>query len=73
MAERMTTLKVVGMLGLFTVLGIPLVAYLWETLNQALALHFNPARLGISVAALALFLGLLFRLKKSIQSKESRP
>lgn len=72
MAARLSTPKLTGMIALFAVLGIPLVAYLWETLNEALALKFDPPRLAISVAALALFLGLLFLLKKSIQSKEPR-
>ncbi len=32
--------------------GIPIVAYLWETLNQLLSLHVQPTRLWISLPLL---------------------
>jgi hypothetical protein len=40
--------------------GTPLVAYLWETLNQLLAAQVNPRRLLISAPLLVVFLALLW-------------
>lgn len=71
-ARQLSTLKLMGMITLFAVIGIPLVAYLWETLNRVLALEFDPLRLAISAGVLVLFLGLLLLLKKNIQAKEPR-
>jgi len=51
--------KVIAMLGLFVILGIPFVAYLWETLHHVLSLHIEPMRLLVSVVLLAIFGGLL--------------
>jgi len=42
-------------MGLVVLLGVPVVAYLWETLNQLLALHVNPTRLLISLPLLVIF------------------
>ncbi|BBM69881.1 hypothetical protein RmaAA213_17270 [Rhodothermus marinus] len=42
-------------MGLVVLLGVPVVAYLWETLNQLLALHVNPTRLLISLPLLVVF------------------
>lgn len=42
------------------VLGVPLVAYLWETINEALSLHVEARRLLISIPVLALLLALLW-------------
>ncbi|GIV60686.1 MAG: hypothetical protein KatS3mg043_1775 [Rhodothermaceae bacterium] len=39
-------------MGLVVVPGIPLVAYLWETLHQLLSLHVNTTRLLISLPVL---------------------
>lgn len=73
MAERSLSMpKLMGMIALFAVIGIALVAYLWETLNRVLALEFNPLRIAISAGVLVLFIGLLILLKKSIQAKEPR-
>ena len=58
--------KIFPWLALFIALGMPLVAYLWETLHQILAWHFEPTRLLISVPVLALFLGLLFVLSRKL-------
>lgn len=55
-------------LALFILLGMPLVAYLWETLHQILAWHFEPTRLLLSVPVLALFVGLLFVLSRKLAS-----
>jgi len=53
-------------LALFIVLGMPLVAYLWETLHQVLAGHVEPTRLAISVPVLGLFVGLLLALSRKL-------
>lgn len=47
-------------LALLVVLGIPLVAYLWETGNQLLAGHVNGRRLSISAPLAAAFAALLW-------------
>ena len=53
-------------LALIIVLGMPLVAYLWETLHQVLAWNIDPTRLLISVPVLGLFVGLLFVLSRKL-------
>lgn len=58
--------KIFPWLALFILLGMPLVAYLWETLHQILAWHVEPTRLLISVPVLGLFLGLLFLLGRKL-------
>ncbi len=42
-------------MGVVVLIGAPVVAYLWETLNQLLALHVNPTRLLISAPLLVVF------------------
>ena len=54
-------------LALFVLLGMPLVAYLWETLHQILALHVDITRLLISVPVLGLFIGLLTLLGRKLR------
>jgi hypothetical protein len=57
----MTARKRVLPITLFVLVGVPLVAYLWETLNRLFAGQFEPLRLGIAlVAAVAFFLLLKF-------------
>ena len=58
--------KILPRLALFAVLGMPLVAYLWETLHQVLALHVEPVRLLVSVPVLALFAALLWLLGRKL-------
>ena len=58
--------KILPWLALFVVLGMPLVAYLWETLHQVLALHVEPVRLLVSVPVLALFVALLWLLGRKL-------
>ena len=60
--------KIFPWLALFIVLGMPLVAFLWETLHQILAWHVEPVRLLISVPILGLFLGLLYALNRKLTS-----
>jgi hypothetical protein len=48
-----------GLIGLFLVCGIPLVAYLWETVHQVLSLEVDSMRLLISVPLLVIFILLM--------------
>ena len=54
-------------MALFVLAGVPMVAYLWETLNELLALHVNISRLLISLPVLVLLLGVLWLLARTIQ------
>lgn len=54
-------------MALSVVVGAPLVAFLWETLNELLALHVNLSRLLISVPVLLLFAGMLWLLGRTIR------
>ena len=56
----------------FVVVGAPMVYYLWTTVNELLAGHFDGARLGISIIVLLIFLGLLSILTRSIRRWEAR-
>jgi hypothetical protein len=53
-------------IGLYVVLGAPLVGFLWQTVNEVLALHFDPVQLLLSVPAAALLGVLLVLLNRSI-------
>lgn len=63
----MGTAKLVGMMGVYVVVGFPLVWYLWETLNEVLAGQFRGTRLAIAFGAALLLLGLLILLARSVQ------
>jgi hypothetical protein len=45
----------IGTIALFTVLGAPILAFLWETLNRVLAGHFDLVRIGISLPLMVVF------------------
>ena len=49
--------KIVLLMVAVVVLGLPMVAYLWETINRLLALEFDPVRIAISIPLLAVFAG----------------
>lgn len=53
-----TVSRIVVTMAVFVLLGIPLVAFLWETLHQVLSLHAELWRVAAAVPALGL-LGLL--------------
>ena len=55
-------------LALFILLGMPLIAYLWETLHQILALHVEPVRMLISIPVLGLFVALLKMLGRKLEA-----
>ncbi|MDQ7041779.1 MAG: hypothetical protein Q9M35_12655 [Rhodothermus sp.] len=52
----LSVMRVMLQMGLVVLLGMPVVAYLWETLNQLLSLHVNPMRLLISLPLLVVFI-----------------
>jgi hypothetical protein len=49
--------KLIAAIAAFVGLGIPLIAYIWETINRALSGHFQPVRVLISIGAIMLLLG----------------
>ncbi len=58
--------RIVLLMAVFVLIGVPLVAYLWETFSELLALRFQPIRLLIAIPVLALFSGLLYVLSRQI-------
>lgn len=73
MAEgrRVTTGKLVVAMGAFVLVGVPMFAYLWWTLNELISGFINPSRLGISAVVLIFFIGLLVLLSRTIQRWEA--
>ncbi|HLU26775.1 MAG TPA: hypothetical protein VKZ58_13810 [Longimicrobiales bacterium] len=51
---------------------IPLVSYLWETVNQLLSGHVDAGRLVISVPLLVLFLACLALIGRSLQRLDAQ-
>ncbi len=51
--------KVMAMMALFVVLGTPMVGYLWEVLNEVLALEASQTQILVAIPVLAVFLVLL--------------
>ncbi|HEX6308046.1 MAG TPA: hypothetical protein VFZ69_07655 [Longimicrobiales bacterium] len=58
-------------IGLFVLLGTPLVAYIWETLNRLFAGILEPVRLLIAIPALALFYLLLRFMARTVHAWET--
>jgi hypothetical protein len=52
-------LRIFGVIALFTLIGTPLVAVLWETLNRVMAGWFDPFRIILSIPTLILLYLLL--------------
>lgn len=57
-------------MALFVIIGTPLVAYIWETLNLLVAGHVDLVRLAIALPATALLAGVLVLLSRSISRWE---
>ena len=49
--------KLIIAIAAFVALGVPLVAYVWETINRALSGHFQASRVPLSLLALAQLFG----------------
>ena len=62
--------RLIGLIALFVLLGTPVVAYLWETLNVLMSGRVEPGRLGIAAVVLVVFAGLLKLLSRSIHALE---
>ena len=61
-----------AMMAAFVIVGVPLVAYLWETLNQFLALNVDTIRLLVAIPV-ALLIGVVFKiLIRTIQKVDSQ-
>jgi hypothetical protein len=63
-------LKLIATIAVFTILGIPIAAFLWETLNRVMAGVFDPVRIGISIPLLLLFAGLLYVMGRTVRGLE---
>lgn len=61
-----------ALMGGFVVVGAPMVYYLWTTINELLAGHFDGSRVLISLVILLIFLGLLTILSRSVRRWEER-
>ena len=59
--------KLILWMAAFVVVAIPLVAVLWETLNEVLALQLDTRQLLIALPALAAFVGVLWLLRRRLQ------
>ena len=59
--------RLVAFIAVFAVIGIPIVAFLWETLNHILALQTSPRELAMGAGALVIFLVLLAVLAKQVR------
>jgi hypothetical protein len=51
--------RLIATIALFALLGTPLVAFLWETLNRLMVGWFDPVRIAISIPVLVLLYFLL--------------
>lgn len=63
----MSTGKLIGLISLFVVLGMPLVWYLWTVVNELLTGHLDGQRLLLAVPVLAVFLTLLVFLSRAVR------
>lgn len=59
--------KLIGLMAIFVLIGVPMVAFLWELLNDLLALEVRPLQLAIAVPVLLLFAGLLVVLARRVR------
>lgn len=69
----MSTIKLIGGMAFFVVLGAPLVWYLWQVLNDLLQGIVNPLHLLVAVPVLLLFLGLLALVSRAVARWEASP
>ena len=59
--------KLMALMALFVVIGVPMVAFLWETVNLLLALHVDGTRLLIALPLLVVFIGFLVVLARTVR------
>jgi hypothetical protein len=65
--------KLVGFIFLAVLVGIPITAFLWETLNRVMAGYFDPVRIAVSIPVLLLFAGLLVVLARFTRRLDEPP
>ena len=65
--DQPSLVPIIGLMALYVIAGMPLVAYLWETLNDVLALRFEPIRLLIAVPVVLLLVLLLRLLSRRLR------
>lgn len=70
-AESPSQARLIGLMAVFVLLAVPLVAVLWEALNHLLALKLD-ASLLLAIPAAVLFAGLLHVLSRTLQSNRSK-
>jgi hypothetical protein len=63
---------IIAFIAAFVVVGAPMVYYLWTTLNEVLAGHFDGSRLLLSLLILLIFLGVLAILSRSVRRLDAR-
>ena len=63
---------IIAFITAFVVVGAPMVYYLWSTLNEVLAGHFDGGRLLLSIVILLIFIGVLAILSRSVRSLDAR-
>ena len=61
-----------AMMAGFVIVGAPMVYYLWTTINELLAGHFEGSRVLLSIVILLIFAGLLAILSRSVRRWEER-
>lgn len=64
--------KLAGLLGLATLIGTPLVALIWETINQLLAADIRPRQLAFAVPALLIAVVLVRVLARAVARLDDR-
>lgn len=64
--ERSQWWKAVAMIATFTIIGFPLAGYLWDTLNDVLALEATGRQVLLSLPVLAAFIGVLYVLSRVV-------
>ncbi len=70
MAQQPTMSRLVVGIGLFVLVGFPLVAYLWEAMNELFAGRVRPTQLLIAVPVAVLLYLLLRFMARSVLSWE---
>ena len=63
--------KLILPIALFVILGVPLVAVIWDTLNQVFAGHVDWRWIGATVVAVVLFWVLLKALARTVSRWEA--
>lgn len=66
MQSTMSVPKLTVGIALFVLVGFPLVAYLWETLNQLMGGEVHPVRLLVSLPVILLLAAVLVLLSRAV-------